>query len=457
MTIEFQKNLLKYFYQRSEAKDYITILENSIFDVPLYVAGFTLIKGYVTEFGRIPKKVTMLEYFDEQATKLNFNKDSYDDLHGFLDSCYDAFDIDEDYAKSKIIQFAKKQYTIKLFEDNADAIDKADDKFFTKLLSTMSKIVTLGSDTKDKYEGRYLLKDYGKARPKPIEGNPTYLNKLNKMTAARGFHKPQLIVIMGGPKGFKTGVTLNIVVNYVRDGFKVYFADGENSVDSIVNRAYQCMLGATREELSEGTYENELDQIVEKFKALGGDMRTDYFPAYISTLADVEEKLDELESEDGWTPDIIVYDYLDLFAPVDKSIKEKRLKIQDVYHHAIRINNKRQCFSFTPSQINKAAVGKNTINLTDFAEDFAKAHNCHAAFGIAGDDEMRALGYALLVPVAQREGSRFTGDNFCPLVIDESRMMVEYDEQYENRAKTYALSTPEERKEETKFTFKKKH
>src|SRR5690606_21895850 len=137
-------------------------------------------------------------------------------------------------------------------------------------------------------EGQYLLKDHNNIKKKPIQGIPTYLSKLNKLTSAGGFHRPQLIIIMGGPKGFKTGVTLSIVVNYVRDGLKVFFADAENSVDSIINRARMCMLGCTREELYSGVFDKELDSIVKGYKALGGDMRTEYFPSEISTLQDVD-------------------------------------------------------------------------------------------------------------------------------------------------------------------------
>lgn len=458
MTLAFQKNILRYFFQRSEAKQYITLLDKKVFDLPVYSLAFEILQSYVLEYQRVPNQETIMQVFEFEAEKHNLNSEAKEQIETILHTCFDPIDIDEAYTKDIVVGFAKKQMVKKLFEENADKIATADDRFYQTIYRSINDIVGLGDDAKEKYEGRYLLADYTKGRKKPIEGIPTYLNKLNALTAAGGFHKPQLIVIMGGPKGFKTGVALNIVVNYVRDGLKVFFADAENSVDSISNRAYQCMLGCTREELFNGTYEKELEQIVHRFKALGGEMRTEYFPAYVSTLNDVDERLQELKEKDGFIPDLIVYDYLDLFVPTDKRITERRLQIQNVYHHAIRLNNKYGAFSITPSQINKAAVGKDHINLTDFAEDFAKAHNCHAAFGIAGTDEDRLKGFAKLVPVAQREGKRFSYHDQCPIVIDEERMMVEYDKDFWDRDIQNNLGGEQPKLDESqpkKFTFGK--
>jgi len=456
MKLSFQKNVLRYFFQRSESKEYLLILNKSIFDIPVYQIAFEILQSYVQQYNKIPNKETITSAFDIEADKIGINTEAYDQILSILEQSFDPMDIDEKFTRDTVIDFAKNQMVKKMFEENADKIGKADEKILKKMYNNMQYIVNLGNDTKEHYEGKYLLKDYTTDRKKPIEGIPTYLHKLNTLTAARGFHKPQLIIIMGGPKGFKTGVLLNIVVNYVRDGLKVFFADAENSVDSISNRAYQCMLGCTREELFEGKYRDELDNIVEGYGAMGGEMRTEYFPAYVSTLDDVDERLEQLHEQDGFKPDLIVYDYLDLFVPTDKRITERRLQIQNVYHHAIRLNNKWGMFGMSPSQINKAAVGKDHINLTDFAEDFAKAHNCHAAFGIAGTDEERLKGFATLVPVAQREGKRFSYHDQCPIVIDEARMLVEYDETFWGRnTETELGGEIAQRPEPSKYTFGK--
>lgn len=456
MTLDFQKNILRYLYQRKESKIYTKILHRSIFDIQLYQVCFDILQGYVEEYDRVPNQLTAIAAFDQEAVKQEINEESYNEVVSILKQCFLPIELDEVFAKNAIIDFAKKQLIKKVFEDNADKLTTADDQFYRKINSELSKIVNLGADDVETYEGKYLLKDYGKKGVKPIKGHPTYLKKLNELTSAKGFHKPQLVVIMADPKGFKTGIALNLAVNYVRDGFKVYYADGENSVDSISNRSYQCMLACTRDELSEGVYKKELDSIITAFEKLGGEMRTDYYPAHVSTLNDVEENLMRLKEEDGFIPDIIIYDYLDLFASADKTIKEKRLIIQSVYHHAIRINNKLGTFAFTLSQISKKFMGQETIDITAFSEDIGKAHNCHAAFGIVGTPEERSQGFARIIPVAQREGVRFSDKNQCPIVLDEARMSVEYDEEYWTRSVNNKLGAEEgTKKPESTYSFGK--
>lgn len=108
-------------------------------------------------------------------------------------------------------------------------------------------------------------------------------------------------------------------------------------------------------------------------------------------------ELERLRDERGWVPDVILWDYPDLFEPTDKSIKDKRLKIQAVYFEIINLNHKWGCFSMGLSQISRNAVNKAVINMKDFAEDFGKAANCHAAFAICRTEEEMEAGTARLI------------------------------------------------------------
>lgn len=454
MTLDFQKNIIRYLFQRQDAKEFVSILDKNIFDIPLYTMTFEILQSYVVQYSKIPNKITILEAFDQEAQKAKINQEAYNEIHSSLVDAFEPIELDEDFAKDTLIDFARKQMVKKLFENNADKIEEADDAFFKKMYLELSGIVELGQNNKEEYEGKYLLQDFSTDKAKPIEGHPTYLSKLNKLTAARGFHTPQLVIFMGGPKSFKTGITLSIGVNYVRDGLKVFFADCENGTEAISNRAYQAMLGCTREELYKGDYDTELKSIIKAFKAMGGEMRTQYFPAHIATLNDVDTHLELLKEKDGFVPDLIIYDYLDLFASADKRISEKRLQIQSVYHHAIRLNNKWGTFCFSPSQVNKQSANKDFMDITSFSEDFGKAANAHAAFGIVGTEEDRLKGFASLIPVMQREGKRYSYHDQCPLVLDEERMMVEEDELfYERNVETQLGGPVSERPQKTEYTF----
>lgn len=425
MTIDFQNLLLKFLLQTKEGKKYVPMLDNSCFDLSESQVVFDLLAKYINKYKTQPGKENMIEYFDKQAKKMNLKKDVYNVIDAAIRKSYEPFNSDTGQIREEILFFAQYKKTKNLFVEYSDKI-KEGNEVFKKILGEMGTIVKLAEDEtgSENNKGGFLLADYTTSKAHLPKACPIFLKGINKMTAAKGFHTPQLVVFMGGPKAFKTGLILKMVIELVRDGERVYYADAENGAHSIITRAKQGMMEITREEYYSNEHDEVLTEMVGRFKALGGDLNVDFYPAYTKTLLDVDAELEYLKEQKGWTPTVIVYDSIDHFLPSNNKITEKRLQIQSVYFEAIRLNNKWGMFAITPSQVRKEAVNKAVINLKDFAEDFAKAANCHAAFAICRTEEEMELGLARIVPVVQREGVRYDGRNVCTVQIDEKRMVV---------------------------------
>lgn len=205
----------------------------------------------------------------------------------------------------------------------------------------------------------------------------------------------------------KTGTLINLAKGYVTDGLKVFYADFENGAENILMRFEQCLTGATYEEMQEGIYDDILLQQMAKITKLGGEFIIQSYQANIHTLDDVEADILALK-EMGVDIQLVCYDYLDLAKCADKTITQDTHKIQHIYHHAISLNKKHNMFSITPSQVNRSAVNKENIDMTDFARDFGKAMNVHAAFAIMRTDDESDKGIARIGTVVQRMGKRPT-------------------------------------------------
>lgn len=440
MNLEFQINLLKYFAQVKESRQYIEDVDSNLFDLDEHKFIFSALIKYTKKFRYVPSKINFQHYLNTLKTPLNISENMIQTLTLLIDMMYEPLLDDTEIYRITIVEFVQKKKTKLFIDKNMDKIQEADSQFFKQMSREFHDIASLSGfddESINKSDGSFLLKDYSEISIDNKDVTPVYLKLMNRMTADRGFFQPQLIIIMGGPKGFKTGTILNIIKNFVMMGRKVFFADFENGTKSILNRTYQSILECTKEDLYMGVYKEELQKIILGWARMGGDLRVEHFPAHISTLDDVDNKLDELWEEYQWKPDIIVYDYLDLAGCADRSIKDLRLKIQYNYHHAIRINNKRRVFSITPSQISKEGVKKMNkdryIDMKDFAEDFAKAMNCHAAFAMCRSEEdiEKSMGY--IIPVVQREGLKYKYGIQCPVYIDESRQVMYEDEMYEEQ------------------------
>lgn len=426
MTIDFQWELFKFILQNKEGRKYLPLLDNTIFDLPEHQLAFDLLQKYHDKYATVPSRANLLEYFDRASKKANIKKEVYERVDETIRKLYKPFESDTKQIKDSIIEFAQYKKTKKMFQEYSGKIQDGDE-VFREIHKEMNKIIRLSEQTEeaDNNRGGMLLRDNTRTRAQKIEGHPTYLNSLNKMTAAGGFYSPQLVIIMGAPKSFKTGNLIKMAVEYVRDGYKVYYVDCENGIDSIRNRAKQAMLEVNRQDLYTEDMLKTLDEMIERYKKLGGDMEIDFYPAYTKTVAEVDAELEYLRDEHGWIPDLICWDYPDLMLANDHSKqKDRRLNIQHVYFDIINLNHKWGCFSIGLSQVNRQAVSKAVINMKDFAEDFGKAMNAHAAFAICRTEEEMEAGTARIIPVVQRDGVAYRGVNQCLVEIDEETMSI---------------------------------
>jgi len=427
MNLEFQKELLQFLAQSQMGKKHIEILDTDVFDTETLSIVYGLLKSFTSKYKTQPSLPNLLEYWEKQVSKskAEIGKEVHKVVIETIREAYTPFSGNTAFMRETIVELYQIKLMKKVFTDNSIGLKNQDPDIISKVFTEVSRIKKLmdEDDDDEANSGRFALAEFKKGQRSIIEATPTYLHTLNKMTSTRGFYSPQLIIFMGAPKSFKTGTALNLAINLTRDGERVYYVDCENGEDRILDRFYQGMLESTWSEYSSGDLDDVLEEMVEKFKVMGGDFRTDYYPAHTKSSADVQERLEKLALE-GWTPTVIIWDYLDLMKCEDKSIKEKRLIIQAVYHDAIRLHKRWGIFGISPSQVNKEAVNKTVIDMTNFSEDFGKAANCHAAFALCRTPDEKEAGVMRIVPVAQRDGVAQHSNYACFVRVDEGKMSV---------------------------------
>lgn len=449
MTIDFQESLLRFLFQDKQAKKYKEYLDQSVFDIPTWQLVYSLWYNYVNKYSEVPQKSYFIEYIDRAVKKSKgaVTKEVYAEILNTVAVVYMPQQSDYNFVKDTIIEFVKRKRLRNWTIQNADKIKNSDSDAIDAMIGDVGKIVRLGEDTDqmEKNRGGFLFRDGMRSMQSDIiQGNPTFLHGLNKMTAARGFYSPQLILLLGSPKAFKTGTILSILIEYARIGKKVFIADAENGLNSMRTRIKQGLLECERDEVDK--YKQELIEILRRIKQYGGDIYPHFFPAKVSSLDHVDAELDRLWDEEQWKPDIIFYDYLQLFASANKKVVDNQLRIQDVYHHAIRLNNKWDSFAFTAAPVTRSAVSKMVIKVDDFGVDFAQAYNCHATFALCRTEDEVREGNARLIPVVQREGTayKFTAATTCALSISEATQTIT-----ELDAETYMAIMEEQRTSKT--------
>ena len=428
MTVELQKDTLRFLAQSPKAKSLILGVVQKAFDLPEDQFIFSLIQTYWESYSKPPSRMALLEMFETETADKEIKAKTIALIRSGISRLFDPIE-DEEFTTASLIKKLKGKLSLEMFrrftkqvmagEDIAEELLKEIDRI-SKIENQLEETIST-SLVHDRY---YSFDDR-----EPIE---TFISALNRMTSAGGFLPPELVILMGAPKSFKTGTALCLALNMVKMGYKVYWADFENGKHAILTRAKQHFLECTEKELKAwdriltetGLSLKEVFRSIMNYTAMiGGDFRVGEFRAHMDTLSDVEHDLDKL-AEDNWKPDIIFYDYLDLVRSSNSRINEKRLIIQDVYHHAIRINFDRVTVGFSFSQVKQKALSKEVITVADFPEDFGKAANAHAAFAICRTPEEIEMQVARIVPVIQRKGVKYKPGNEAIIFIDEARMMI---------------------------------
>ena len=431
MKLEFQEDLMKFLVQEKEAKKYIEILEQDVFDLDNYKFVFTLLKGFYQKYKSQPSKGNLLEYFDRELKEAKYKGEDLSNITSLVENTIKDIYIPLTANIQQIREVLIEEYQLKLMRnvliENAAKMKTANADIVKDVFKQVSDIKKLGEYdiNEEENHGTFALRDFGLSTRKQLNPSPTYLDGLNALTSVRGFYAPQLIIFMGGPKSFKTGFLINLALNYVRNGKKVYYVDCENGETRILDRFYQCMLEATWEEFNSGDLDELHKEMVNRFSVLVGDFLAEFYPAHTKSVQDVEIRLNELKTEENWQPDIICWDYPDLMKPNDWRIKEKRLQIQAVYFDIINLHKKLKVFGLGLTQVGRNASRKSNRDETDFAEDFGKAANAHASFSLERDEDEREAGVMRVVPVVQRDGIPSHFKRACFVRVDEGRMLVE--------------------------------
>lgn len=427
MTEQFQLGLLSYLVQSSNGESYIESVNDEAFDVIEFKLTAQLLKRYHHLRHRMPGELEASAFLEETIEATPEISDTVAKaLREVFEDIY--FPLEE-----KNRQFIEDQMIVNMQDSQIELLSskyakgEITPKEFLEKIQPISSLVIPGDDPIYKDSG-FLAADRENHSDEQIEGNPTFLHDLNRLTAAGGFYTPQLIIFMSGPKHFKTGLLIRLALEYARDGYNVYYADGENGVRSIRNRAKMALMECELSDLYDGTVDpDEINGALYRFqKYMGGDMFIDSYPASTKSIQDVKNRLAFLKETRGFEPDLIVWDSLDHFKPSNKDDgkRDTRIKSQIVYHEAIALNAEIGTFAFGPSQVNRGGVSKKTLSMTDIAEDFGKVMNAHAVFAICATDDEMEQGIRRIIPVAQREGVGYRGKNQCIIKVDEATMGV---------------------------------
>lgn len=128
-------------------------------------------------------------------------------------------------------------------------------------------------------------------------------------------------------------------------------------------------------------------------KRLGGadGFRLSVHPARTLTIDRAGEILDRWERQDGWVADVVVFDYAELFAPLDGKA-ETRDQINATWIGMASLRLRRRCLVVTATQTDAASFETELLTMSNFSEDKRKFSHVSGGFGLNQSAQEKALG-----------------------------------------------------------------
>jgi len=245
----------------------------------------------------------------------------------------------------------------------------------------------------------------------------------------------------------------NHSVNFWKSGLNVLQITLELN-PMLVARRMDCMfLNMSVSDLYADLPKTNIAIKAEKAKHNVGDMRVKYMPSG-STTAEIKNLVKMYMNDTKKRVDVLVVDYLDLVNPIGKfSTGDTFNKDKLVSEELRNIGQELGPIVLTASQLNRSAVGAQSLDHSNIAGGLSKINTADLVFGIITSDAMRENGQYELQALKVRNGTG-TGRRI-ELLVNENTMRIKDDPDYIKKLPTYMSMSPQDAhkdKESTEIT-----
>lgn len=401
MTAEYQKALLNLLLTDITHKKDLSVIPSSIFVNPVCQTIMDLLKGYVEQFKQLPHEANLQEYwrlFAASQTKLVDH--TYVQL--VVKSISEAFayaDYEPTQVKQTIDGEVIRAKLLTIVKDMTPAMHTAIPTEMPDVLKEVATKIALMGNSDEKIKSAGYLHERPIPNPTDIKVYPCFLSGINKIRNRGGFHTPNSVILKAGPKAYKTTFLVNFAMHYVGMGLKVYYADAENGHISIEDRCRQMVSGLTEMELIQPENSQLIETCFKGWFGQGGVLLVDSYKKGRCSMADVKYRLEEKKALDGFVPDVIIFDYIDEFIPINAYDRKQQgyQQSQIVYNEADALMQDLNTFYISVTPENRSG---------EIGGDYKKIYNCWSIFELQQDEYDEAHNIVRVVSLAQREGKK---------------------------------------------------
>ena len=282
-----------------------------------------MLKEKYKGMGVVPTYKEMLLYLSGKATK----KDDDEFFKETLNKIKGSTDIKPAVAKEQITEFMKWKYMIGVFKEGMEKLrDGWDEKSYKKALQKLETLQKFGNDNSVtiKVDEDTIMKAI-------MEGDedmvPTYVPEIDKRLGG-GIVKGDIALFNAPTGGGKTTFSTLLAHNAAVNGYNVLQIFFEDRPSDIIRKHIAIDSNVTIGKLKKFSY-GDAESFIRKLENVNGHTQLSN-NLYIcrmedrnTTVEDIENKIIELGSSQGWRPSLILIDYFSCLKHSSNPLKDK--------------------------------------------------------------------------------------------------------------------------------------
>lgn len=368
---EFQEKLTQLILDDAQFADQISeVLDVNFFELKYLQVLIDYVFKYKNEYGCFPNRSTIESILRNDLHKQNpvMQKQIRDYFARVLAGTIE--DIEDDYVKSKSLDFCKKQ---KLKEAMIKSVSLMERSSFDEVSRVINDALKLGLDNENGYdflkhfEERYKLK----ARDPVSTGWDVVDGYIQG-----GHGKGELGVVVAPTGAGKSMALVHLAAQAMKQGRNVVYYTLELG-DTVIGRRFDsCLTGIPLKALNLSK-----EEVFEKVRQIPGKLIIKEYPTKSATTETIRNHIKKVEQR-NFQVDMIIVDYGDLLKPISAQ-REKRNELENIYEELRGIAAEFKCPLWTASQTNRSGLNAEVVTMESISEAFNKCFVADFIFSLS--------------------------------------------------------------------------
>jgi replicative DNA helicase len=378
----------------------INLVKPEYFEFNLHSAIFTSVVEHCTKYKVLPTDAIIATTVKEKHP--TFSADIEEELNYINTLDYDSvvnksyyLDIIERYAKKEALKQAISKCVSHIQNGKYEEVELE-----VKNALTVSRSVNIGQNYFNDVQERWQRLSTSSTDNK----FSTLFNKAN-IELEGGTSRKELCLVAAASGRGKSLYLVNQAAKLIEERKKILYVSLEMSEDRIAQRfdSILTQIPQSRLKVSQDSLKTRLSLIKNK---LGEDyLVIKEFPTKTANVNHIRALLNQLQTQSGFIPDVLIVDYLELLNPTTEGMTEYQAQ-ERIAQELRGVAMERNILVWTASQVNRQGARTPVITDTDLADSYGKIRSCDFALSLNQTDQEFDEGRMRIYIMKSRNGKQ---------------------------------------------------